>query len=71
MEKCWWFLFGILVVLILVVREDVGVVLFGVGFYLILSKCYFKIGLVVCIFSFVYMVVLINLIMLMFFEDIF
>lgn len=71
MEKCWWFLFWILVVLILVVREDVGVVLFGVGFYLILSKCYFKIGLVVCIFSFVYMVVLINLIMLIFFEDIF
>jgi uncharacterized membrane protein len=33
MEKRWWPLFGILATLILAVREDGGVVLFGVGVY--------------------------------------
>ena len=70
MEKRWWPLFWILAVLILAVREDAGVVLFGVGFYLILSKRYPKIGLAVCTLSFVYMVALTNLIMPIFSEDI-
>ncbi|MDE5080323.1 MAG: DUF2079 domain-containing protein [Trichodesmium sp. St18_bin1] len=70
MEKRWWPLFWILAVLILAVREDAGVVLFGVGFYLILSKRYPKIGLAVCTLSFAYMVALTNLIMPMFSEDI-
>ncbi|MDE5114841.1 MAG: DUF2079 domain-containing protein [Trichodesmium sp. St15_bin1_1] len=70
MEKRWWPLFWILAVLILAVREDAGVVLFGVGFYLILSKRYPKIGLAVCTLSFAYMVALTNLIMPIFSEDI-
>ncbi|MCL2933446.1 MAG: DUF2079 domain-containing protein [Trichodesmium sp. MAG_R03] len=70
MEKRWWPLFWILAVLILAVREDAGVVLFGVGFYLILSKRYPKIGLAICTFSFAYMVALTNLIMPVFSEDI-
>lgn len=70
MEKRWWPLFWILAALILAVREDAGVVLFGVGFYLILSKRYPKIGLAVCTLSFAYMVALTNLIMPMFSEDI-
>lgn len=70
MEKRWWPLFWILAALILAVREDAGVVLFGVGFYLILSKRYPKIGLAVCTLSFAYMVALTNLIMPIFSEDI-
>lgn len=70
MEKRWWPLFWILAVLTLAVREDAGVVLFGVGFYLILSKRYPKIGLAICTFSFIYMVALTNLIMPVFSEDI-
>lgn len=70
MEKRWWPLFWILVVLILGVREDAGVGLFGVGFYLIVSKRYPKIGLAVCTLSFAYMVALTNLIMPLFSEDI-
>ncbi len=70
MEKRWWSVFWVLVVLILGVREDAGVVLFGVGFYLILSKRYPKIGLALCSLSFAYMVALTNLIMPLFSEDI-
>ncbi|NET29075.1 DUF2079 domain-containing protein [Okeania sp. SIO1I7] len=70
MEKRRWSIFWILAILILAVREDAGVVLFGVGFYLILSKRYPKIGLAICTLSFAYMVALTNLIMPIFSEDI-
>ncbi|NEP01529.1 MAG: DUF2079 domain-containing protein [Symploca sp. SIO2E9] len=70
MEKRWWPLFWVLAILILAVREDSGVGLFGVGFYLILSQRYPKIGLAVCTLSFGYMVILTNLIMPLFSDDI-
>lgn len=70
MEKRWWGLFWLLAILILAVREDSGVVLFSVGFYLILSKRYPRIGLAVCTLSFGYMLVLTNLIMPLFSQDI-
>lgn len=70
MEKRWWPLFGILATLMLAVREDGGVVLFGVGIYLILSRRYPLTGLAVCILSFGYMIVLTNLIMPLFSADI-
>lgn len=70
MEKRWWWLFGVLTLLILAVREDAGVGLFGVGIYLILSRRYPRIGLGICSLSFAYMIVLTNLIMPLFSEDI-
>ncbi|MEG5057154.1 DUF2079 domain-containing protein [Microcoleus sp. A2-C5] len=70
MEKRWWSLFGILATLILAVREDGGVVLFGVGVYLIFSRRYPRTGLAVCALSFGYMIVLTNLIMPLFSADI-
>ncbi|MCU0542943.1 MAG: DUF2079 domain-containing protein [Oscillatoriaceae cyanobacterium Prado104] len=70
MEKRWWPLFGILATLILAVREDGGVLLFGIGVYLILSRRYPLTGLAVCALSFGYMLVLTNLIMPLFSEDI-
>lgn len=70
MEKRWWPLFGILATLILAVREDGGIVLFGVGVYLILSRRYPLTGFAVCILSFGYMIVLTNLIMPLFSDDI-
>ncbi|MBE9183609.1 DUF2079 domain-containing protein [Microcoleus sp. LEGE 07076] len=70
MEKRTWPLFGILATLILAVREDGGVVLFGVGVYLILSRRYPRTGLAVCILSFGYTIVLTNLIMPLFSADI-
>ncbi|ERT04715.1 hypothetical protein M595_5325 [Lyngbya aestuarii BL J] len=70
MEKRKWWLFWLLAVLILGVREDSGVVLFGVGVYMTLSQRYPKQGIAVCIFSFSYMILLTNLIMPLFSEDI-
>ncbi|MCC3411836.1 MULTISPECIES: DUF2079 domain-containing protein [unclassified Microcoleus] len=70
MEKRWWPLFGILATLMLAVREDGGVVLFGVGAYMILSRRYPLTGLAVCILSFGYMIALTNLIMPLFSADI-
>lgn len=70
MEKRWWWLFGILAICILAVREDSGITLFGVGMYMILSRRYPRIGLAVCSLSFIYMIALTNLIMPIFSEDI-
>lgn len=70
MEKGWWWLFWIFSVLILGVREDSGVVLFGVGVYMVLSRRFPRRGLIICILSFGYMLVLTNLIMPLFSADI-
>ncbi len=70
MEKRWWWLFWILAVLILAVREDSGISLFGVGVYLILSQRYPARGFIVCLLSFGYIIMLTNLIMPLFSEDI-
>ncbi len=70
MEKRWWWLFGLMCVLTVLVREDSGVTLFGVGVYLILSRRYPKIGVAVCAFSFIYILALTNLIMPLFSDDI-
>ena len=70
MEKRRWWLFSILTVCTLAVREDSGITLFGVGVYLILSRRYPKLGLLVCSLSFLYMVTLTNLIMPLFSDDI-
>lgn len=68
-KRCWW-LFWLLAVLLLAVREDAGIGLFGVGVYLILSRRYPRIGLGVCSLSFGYMILLTNLVMPLFSEDI-
>jgi len=70
MEKRWWWLFSILVVCILAVREDAGVSLFGIGVYLTLSRRYPKLGLGLCSLSFLYMVALTNWVMPLFSDDI-
>ncbi|NJK37695.1 MAG: DUF2079 domain-containing protein [Oscillatoriales cyanobacterium RM2_1_1] len=70
MERRRWWAFWILAVLVLAVREDAGVSLFGVGVYLILSKRYPGRGLALCMISFTYMVALTNLIMPLFSDDI-
>lgn len=68
-KRCWW-LFWILAVLILMVREDSGIILFGVGVYLILSKRYPLQGAIVCVMSFGYILALTNFIMPLFSADI-
>ncbi|MDJ0736956.1 MAG: DUF2079 domain-containing protein [Nostocaceae cyanobacterium] len=70
MEKRWWWLFWLLAILTLAVREDAGVGLFGVGIYMILSKRFPRAGLALSSLSFGYMLLLTNLIMPLFSEDI-
>ena len=68
-KRCWW-LFMLLGLLILAVREDGGITLFSVGFYMVVSKRFPRLGLVVCTVSFAYMILLTNLIMPLFSADI-
>lgn len=70
MEKRWWWLFALLSVFILAVREDSGITLFGIGVYMVLSRRFPRIGMIVCTVSFGYLLVLTNLIMPLFSEDI-
>lgn len=70
LEKRWWWLFALLGICILAVREDSGITLFGIGVYLILSRRYPKLGLGVCLASFLYVLALTNLIMPLFSDDI-
>lgn len=61
-KRCWW-LFALLCVFTVLVREDSGLVLFSVGFYLVLSRRHPRVGLAVCTFSFLYVTLLTNLVM--------
>ena len=70
MEKRWWWLFWLMAGLIILVREDAGIGLFGVGVYMVLSKRFPRAGLAVCTLSFGYMLLLTNLIMPIFSDDI-
>ena len=68
-KRCWW-LFWVLVICVLAVREDSGITLFGVGVYLILSRRYPRIGIAVCLASALYVLTLTNLIMPLFSDDV-
>ena len=70
MERRWWWLFGVLIVCLLGVREDSGITLFGIGCYLVLSRRYPRLGLGICLLSFVYLITLTNWVMPLFSEDI-
>lgn len=68
-KRCWW-LFWLLAICILAVREDSGITLFGIGVYLIASRRYPRIGFIICSLSFLYVIALTNLIMPLFSDDI-
>ncbi len=69
MEKQWWRLFWLLVVLSLGIREDTGIALFGIGVYLLGSRRHLKTGFSLCLVSFVYVVVVTTLVMPHFSDD--
>jgi uncharacterized membrane protein len=56
LEKRWWWLFGLMALLIPWAREDSGVVLFGVGLYLLVRWRYPLVGLGLCVYSLAYCV---------------
>lgn len=70
LEKRNWWLFSLFAVLVLGVRQDAGLNLLGIGFYLIISKRYPPQGILICLLCVVYMIVVTNLIMPQFTQDI-
>lgn len=70
LEKRKWWLFWPLVGLTLLVREDAGIGLFGIGVYLLLSRRQPLVGAVLGVLSVGYIVFVTNVMMPMFSEDI-
>lgn len=69
MEKRVWWLFWLLSALVLGVREDAGIILFGIGVYLVLSRRYPRVGLALCTVSFGYILLSTNFLMSLFSDD--
>jgi uncharacterized membrane protein len=69
-EKRAWIWVLLLALLTLAVREDSGVVLFGVGFYFLASRRHPWLGGTLCLVSLSYMLLLTNLVMPLFSADI-
>ena len=69
-EKRCWGLVWLMAALVLMVREDTGIPLFSVGVYLLVSRRHPVQGALLSILSFSYMLLLTNLIMPLFSEDI-
>ena len=69
LEKRKWWLFWLFVALTLGIREDTGFIVFSIGLYLILSRRYPRIGVMVCLLSFSYITLVTNAIMPQFSND--
>ncbi|MDJ1175925.1 DUF2079 domain-containing protein [Roseofilum capinflatum] len=63
LEKRWWWLFVLLVLWILGVREDAGLIVFGVGVYLRVSQRYPRLGIGLCVASIAYILTVTHFIM--------
>lgn len=70
LEKKNWVWFWICAALVLGVRQEIGIVLFGIGVYLIVSRRHPWIGLAVCLVSFSYVVFVTNIIQPQFSTDV-
>ncbi len=60
LEKRWWWLYVPMAILIPWVREDSGIVLFSIGFYLLVSRRHPWLGLGLCGYALSYMLILTN-----------
>ncbi len=70
LEKRWWWLFWLMAGLTLLVREDTGILLFGIGLYLALSRRFPVVGIALCSLGFAYVMVATNVFMPLFSRDI-
>jgi uncharacterized membrane protein len=69
LERQQWRWFWLMVLLVLGIREDTGIILFGVGVYLGVSRRHPWIGAALCLVSFGYVAGLTNLVMPRFSDD--
>jgi len=60
LEKRWWWLYGTMAILLPLVREDSGIVLFSIGFYLVVSRRHPWLGAGLCGYSLAYILLLTN-----------
>ncbi len=70
MEKRLWSVFWICAILLLGVRQDVGIALFSIGVYMIISKRFPWMGIAVCLISVAYMLLVTQQIMPIFSADV-
>jgi uncharacterized membrane protein len=68
-KRCWW-LFWLMAGLTLLVREDTGILLFGIGLYLALSRRFPVVGIALCSLGFAYVMVATNGFMPLFSRDV-
>ncbi|MEX0268278.1 DUF2079 domain-containing protein [Leptolyngbyaceae cyanobacterium UHCC 1019] len=66
MEKQRWWLFWLMVAFTLGIREDTGIILFGIGLYLVLSRRHPWVGVALCGISFVYVALITSVVSLHF-----
>jgi len=69
LEKRKWGLFWLFIFLTLGIREEAGIMVFGIGLYLLLSRRYPLLGVALCVISFSYVSLVTNAIMPMFSND--
>jgi uncharacterized membrane protein len=69
LEQKRWVWFWIFAALTLGIREEAGISLFGIGAYLIASRRYLRVGIVLCAVSFSYVALITNAVMPMFSDD--
>jgi uncharacterized membrane protein len=70
LEKRWWWLFWLMACCTVLAREDGGVLLFGIGLYLMVSRRFPLVGLGLCGLGFGYVMLATNVLMPMFSRDI-
>ncbi|MGG6268232.1 DUF2079 domain-containing protein [Leptolyngbya sp. AN03gr2] len=70
LEKKNWVWFWIGVALVLGVRQEIGIILFGIGVYLLMSRRHPWIGVALCLVSFSYVAFVTNVIQPRFSEDV-
>ncbi|MDX2242878.1 MAG: DUF2079 domain-containing protein [Leptolyngbyaceae cyanobacterium bins.302] len=68
-KRCWW-LFWLMAGCTVLARQDAGVILFGIGLYLITSRRYPWMGMGLCSLGFGYVVLASNVLMPLFSKDI-
>ncbi|MBE9013631.1 DUF2079 domain-containing protein, partial [Pseudanabaenaceae cyanobacterium LEGE 13415] len=70
LEKKKWIWFWIGVALVLGVRQEIGIILFGVGVYLLINRRHPWVGLALCLISFSYVAFVTNVIQPQFSPDV-
>ncbi len=70
LEKQRWGLFWLFTALVLGIREDTCIFLFGIGLYLLWSRRHPRVGLALCILSCAYLAIITNVVMAHFSDDV-